>query len=89
MNSYLYAPKDDEKHRAYWRDLYTLDEAAELSHLIKETTKCGIHFIYAISPGLDMTFSNKQEVVLLKKKLDQVREVWIMLYRIYHIMWIN
>jgi len=74
MNSYLYAPKDDEKHRAYWRDLYTLQEAADLSHLIKETTKCGIHFIYAISPGLDMTFSSKQEVVLLKKKLDQVRK---------------
>ena len=72
MNSYLYAPKDDEKHRAYWRDLYTLEEAAELTQLIKETTNKGIHFIYAISPGLDITFSNKQEVVLLKKKLDQV-----------------
>lgn len=74
MNSYLYAPKDDEKHRAYWREMYTLEEAAGLSELIKETTKGGIHFIYAISPGLDMTFSNKQEVALLKKKLDQVRE---------------
>ena len=74
MNSYLYAPKDDEKHRTYWRSMYTLEEAADLSQLIKETTKGGIHFIYAISPGLDMTFSDKQEVTLLKKKLDQVRD---------------
>lgn len=73
MNSYLYAPKDDEKHRAYWRDLYTLEEAAELTQLIKETTNKGIHFIYAISPGLDITFSNKQEVLLLENKLDQVK----------------
>ena len=72
MNSYLYAPKDDEKHRAYWRDMYTLEEAAELTQLIKETTNKGIHFIYAISPGLDITFSSKHEVALLKKKLDQV-----------------
>ena len=73
MNSYLYAPKDDEKHRAYWRDLYTLEEAAELTQLIKETTSRGIKFIYAISPGLDITFSSKQEVTLLEKKLQQVR----------------
>lgn len=73
MNSYLYAPKDDEKHRAYWRDQYTLEEAAELTQLIKETHNRGIHFIYAISPGLDITFSSKAEVALLKKKLDQVK----------------
>ena len=72
MNSYLYAPKDDEKHRAYWRDLYTLEEAAELTQLIKETQNKGIHFIYAISPGLDITFSSKMETALLEKKLDQV-----------------
>lgn len=72
MNSYLYAPKDDEKHRAFWRDLYSLEEAADLSHLIKETTSKGINFIYAISPGLDITFSSSQEIALLKKKLDQV-----------------
>lgn len=81
MNSYLYAPKDDEKHRAYWRDLYTLEEAAELTRLIKETTNKGIHFIYAISPGLDITFSNKQEVALLKKKLDQVSPLWVLYAR--------
>ena len=72
MNSYLYAPKDDEKHRAYWRDLYSLEEAAELSELIKETSSKGVQFIYAISPGLDISFSSEQEVDLLKKKLDQV-----------------
>ena len=73
MNSYLYAPKDDDKHRAYWRELYSLEEATELSQLIKETTSKGVDFIYAISPGLDIVFSNKQEIALLKKKLDQVR----------------
>lgn len=27
MNTYLYAPKDDLKHRAEWRILYTPEEA--------------------------------------------------------------
>lgn len=73
MNAYLYAPKDDEKHRAYWRDLYTLEEAADLTQLIDNTTSKGVDFIYAISPGLDIIFSSKRELALLEKKLDQVR----------------
>lgn len=32
----------------------------------------GISFIYAISPGLDMTFSSSRDVSSLKRKLDQV-----------------
>lgn len=31
MDSYVYAPKDDYKHRAYWRELYTVEEADHLS----------------------------------------------------------
>lgn len=29
LNTYLYAPKDDYKHRMYWRDLYAPEEAGE------------------------------------------------------------
>lgn len=72
MNTYLYAPKDDDKHRAYWRDLYSLEEADQLSQLIKEADDRGILFIYAIAPGLDVTFSSSEEVTLLKRKLKQV-----------------
>ena len=72
MNTYLYAPKDDDKHRAYWRELYSLEEADQLSRLIKEADNKGILFIYAIAPGLDVTFSSSEEVTLLKRKLKQV-----------------
>ena len=72
MNTYLYAPKDDDKHRASWRDLYSLEEADQLSHLLLQASSRGIIFIYAIAPGLDMTFSSSQEIELLKRKLDQV-----------------
>lgn len=72
MNTYLYAPKDDDKHRAYWRELYSLEEADHLSQLIKEADSKGILFIYAIAPGLDVTFSSSEEVTLLKRKLKQV-----------------
>jgi len=29
LNTYMYAPKDDDKHRAYWRELYSLEEAGK------------------------------------------------------------
>uniref|UniRef100_A0A3P9AC82 protein O-GlcNAcase n=1 Tax=Esox lucius TaxID=8010 RepID=A0A3P9AC82_ESOLU len=72
LNTYLYAPKDDYKHRMYWRDLYSSEEAEQLAALISAAKANGVDFIYAISPGLDMTFSNPQEVAALKRKLDQV-----------------
>ncbi|XP_028827723.1 protein O-GlcNAcase isoform X1 [Denticeps clupeoides] len=74
LNTYLYAPKDDYKHRMYWRDLYSPAEAEQLVTLISTAKKHNIEFIYAISPGLDITFSNPKEVATLKRKLDQVSE---------------
>ncbi|XP_076162213.1 O-GlcNAcase isoform X2 [Ptiloglossa arizonensis] len=74
MNSYLYAPKDDYKHRAYWRDLYTVEEAEHLTGLITAARECGITFYYALSPGLDITYSSTKEVTVLKRKLEQVSQ---------------
>lgn len=74
LNTYLYAPKDDYKHRMYWRDLYSAEEAEQLIALISAAKQHDVEFIYAISPGLDVTFSNPREVAALKRKLDQVKE---------------
>ncbi|KAG7512311.1 hypothetical protein JOB18_026379 [Solea senegalensis] len=72
LNTYLYAPKDDYKHRMFWRELYSVEEAEQLMTLIGAAKDYGTEFIYAISPGLDITFSNQKEVSALKRKLDQV-----------------
>ncbi|XP_065372571.1 protein O-GlcNAcase [Calliphora vicina] len=74
MDSYVYAPKDDYKHRAYWRELYTVEEADHLSGLIAAAKEQGITFYYALSPGLDMTYSSQKELQTLKRKLDQVSQ---------------
>lgn len=74
LNSYLYAPKDDYKHRMYWRDLYSAEEAEQLTTLISAAQNHNVEFIYAISPGWDITFSNPKEVAALKRKFDQVKE---------------
>lgn len=75
MNAYLYAPKDDYKHRAYWRELYTVEEAEHLSALIAEAKRHNVMFYYAISPGLDITYSSQKEMSSLKRKLEQVAQL--------------
>lgn len=74
MDSYVYAPKDDYKHRAYWRELYTVEEAEHLTGLINAARDQGIVFYYALSPGLDITYSSSKEVTALKRKLEQVSQ---------------
>ncbi|XP_060528600.1 protein O-GlcNAcase isoform X2 [Cylas formicarius] len=74
MDSYVYAPKDDYKHRAYWRELYTVEEAEHLTGLIQAAKDQNIVFYYALSPGLDITYSSAKEITTLKRKLEQVSQ---------------
>ncbi|XP_046383582.1 protein O-GlcNAcase isoform X2 [Ischnura elegans] len=74
MDSYVYAPKDDYKHRAYWRELYSVEEAEHLTGLVSAARDCGITFYYALSPGLDITYSSSKEIAALKRKLEQVSQ---------------
>lgn len=74
MDSYVYAPKDDYKHRAYWRELYTVEEAEHLTGLIQAAKDQNITFYYALSPGLDITYSSVKEITVLKRKLEQVSQ---------------
>ncbi|KAI3382095.1 hypothetical protein SNEBB_006369 [Seison nebaliae] len=73
MNTYLYAPKDDNKHRAAWRDLYTNEETLALRCLIDQCRDGNkVQFVYAISPGLDILYSSMDDLTTLTKKLQQV-----------------
>lgn len=44
----------------------------QLMALISAAKRHHVEFVYAISPGLDITFSNPKEVAALQRKLDQV-----------------
>ena len=69
MNSYLYAPKDDCKHRAYWREPYTVEEADHLQSLITLATECNIDFCYAISPGNFCNYSGDQMFISTSERM--------------------
>ena len=72
LNTYLYAPKDDMKHRAIWREAYSAEERAQLEGLIQGCRTRGLHFIYALSPGLDIRYSDASELKLLQARFEQM-----------------
>src|SRR5690349_24270562 len=58
LNTYFYAPKDDLKHRATWRERYSDEEAARLRELIAACRARQLMFVYGLSPGLDVRYSD-------------------------------
>ncbi|XP_037116418.1 LOW QUALITY PROTEIN: protein O-GlcNAcase-like [Syngnathus acus] len=75
LNTYLYGPKDDLKHRLLWREVYSPEEEGQLLTLITEAHSRGLRFIYALSPGQDIVFSSPCDLTLLKRKLKQVSDL--------------
>lgn len=75
LNTYLYAPKDDLKHRALWRQLYTNSEAEALRELIQECHRRGLRFIYALSPGLDLRYRDESDAGQLRQRFQQMLDL--------------
>ena len=74
LNTYLYCPKDDLKHRALWRECYTTDELQGLRELIEACRDRGIEFLYGIAPGLTIRYSVDGEMDLLRARFRQLVE---------------
>lgn len=72
LNTYMYAPKDDLKHRAVWRERYSAEEAKRFLELTLACTTRGIRFVYALSPGLDIRYNDPAELRVLQDRVDQM-----------------
>jgi protein O-GlcNAcase / histone acetyltransferase len=72
LNTYLYAPKDDLKHRTLWRELYSEFETENLEALITACRQRILQFVYALSPGLDIRYGDKAEVTNIQKRFEQL-----------------
>lgn len=72
LNTYLYAPKDDLKQRAIWRERYSAAEAGPLEEAIRGCQRHRLRFIYALSPGLDIRYSEQAELASLKERFEQM-----------------
>eukprot|EP01121_Diplochlamys_sp_Union-15-3_P022428 TRINITY_DN9547_c0_g1_i1.p1 TRINITY_DN9547_c0_g1~~TRINITY_DN9547_c0_g1_i1.p1 ORF type:complete len:585 (+),score=64.08 TRINITY_DN9547_c0_g1_i1:94-1848(+) len=72
LNTYFYAPKDDNKQRNFWKELYSSEECLVLSEVIQKCSSHSVKFIYALSPGLSIEYSNHQDLNATKEKFGQL-----------------
>ncbi|MEY2878035.1 MAG: O-GlcNAcase NagJ precursor [Verrucomicrobiota bacterium] len=72
LNTYVYAPKDDLKHRALWRETYTDTEAEVFATNLAACRARGIDFVYALSPGLDFRYGDARDAEALRHRCAQL-----------------
>ncbi|MCA9216051.1 MAG: beta-N-acetylglucosaminidase domain-containing protein, partial [Planctomycetales bacterium] len=77
LNTYFYSPKDDLKHRALWRSSYDENEIDALRTLVAACNEHGLNFIYGLSPGLDIRFSEDQEQETIRDRFRQMIEIGV------------
>jgi hyaluronoglucosaminidase len=82
LNAYVYAPKDDAKHRAEWRVPYDDDERARFRELATHCQRLDVDFGFAISPGLDITYDSDADRAAVIEKVRPLLDAgvsWLLL----------
>ena len=78
LNAYFYAPKDDPKHNAKWRELYTDEElTSKIEPLAKAGNESKCRFVFALHPFMSNPITNAnytESVATLKQKFTQVMD---------------
>lgn len=68
MNTYIYGPKDDPYHSSpNWRLPYPEKEAKQLQELVAVAKENEVDFVWAIHPGKDIQWNDKDRGLLLDK----------------------
>ena len=86
LNSYIYAPKDDPYHRDKWREPYPDDKIKELKNLVDIALQNNVHFIFAVSPGLDLHYEGEkgeEDFQYMLNKLESMYNIGIRDFAIF------
>jgi hyaluronoglucosaminidase len=76
-NTYVYSPKDDPYARDRWREAYPAAILKELEGLVATARRNHVNFVYAISPGPTICFSEPGELQALERKFDALRAIGV------------
>lgn len=66
---YLYAPKEDLRHRRAWREPYPAAWRAEFRGFVAQSKKLGVTVIPGIAPGLSYRHHKREDFRALARKL--------------------
>ncbi|MEG8041293.1 beta-N-acetylglucosaminidase domain-containing protein [Sphingomonas sp. LR59] len=76
-NTYVYSPKDDPYARDRWREAYPAATLSALGTLAQTARRNHVDFVYAVSPGPSVCFSDPADVQALERKFDALRAIGV------------
>ena len=76
-NTYVYSPKDDPYARDRWREAYPAATLKALGTLATAARRNHVDFVYAVSPGPSVCFSDPADVQALERKFDAMRAIGV------------
>lgn len=82
MNVYIYGPKDDPYHRDHWREPYPDTEAARIRQLVDRAKARGVHFYWAIHPGIDIKWTDADRDALVAK-LEKMYDLGVRAFAVF------
>lgn len=77
MNTFYYAPKDDEYHRAKWREVYPEKELCELKTLFDYALENELDVCWCVGPGLTYKYTSTSDFDALINKFKCVYSVGV------------
>lgn len=77
MNTFFYAPKDDEYHRAKWSEPYPEKELAELKCLFDTARENELDVCWCVGPGLTYKYTSESDFGALIEKYKNVYSVGV------------
>lgn len=76
-NTYIYSPKDDPYARDRWREPYPANMLKELGTLVDGSKRNHVNFVYAISPGPTVCFSDPADLKALEQKFKALHAIGV------------
>ena len=72
-NTYIYSPKDDVFARDKWREAYPADTLKALGKVVDVANREHVNFVYAISPGPSICYSDAADLEAVRRKFAALR----------------
>jgi len=76
-NTYIYSPKDEPFARDRWRDAYPPETLKELGAVVDAANRQHINFVYAISPGPSICYSDPADLEAIRRKFGALRTIGV------------
>ncbi|MGN6363625.1 beta-N-acetylhexosaminidase family protein [Asticcacaulis taihuensis] len=76
-NTYIYSPKDDAFARAKWRDAYPAETLKALGEVVGDANRHHVNFVYAISPGPSICYSDPADLEAIRQKFAALRGIGV------------